>query len=76
MTIMTLEQYESAVLLLNLLENIGISKAEKAHSAFVRYHGNDWTPCDHCGIPMSECACDADVHGRYYAEYDDEASFE
>lgn len=74
MIILTIEQYESTVKLLNLLENFGIKSAERSHSSFVKEEGPEWVPCEYCAELQSECRCDDAPN--YYAEYDDEASYE
>ena len=76
MTIMTLEQYDSMIELLEFLELIGISSADKTHEDFIVNHADEWMICDYCAELKCDCSCEDDsMHGRYAAEYDDEASF-
>lgn len=71
MTILTIEQYESAKGLLNLLSKIIKPTSLKKFQRFILVE----EPCRNCSNLPEDCYC-LDDAPNYYAEYDDEASFE
>jgi hypothetical protein len=76
-TILTSEQYESIKALLLTLERLNILKSADCRSDFIAENKDEWEICDNCVEPLSDCNCDDEsLHGRYYAEYDDDTSFE
>lgn len=67
------KKYDGLVKVLDLLSYLNVPKADEMRSATIE----TWS-CGSCTEFIDDCNCDMDEsrHGRYYAEYDDEASFE
>jgi len=67
------EQYKSTCNLFDFLDNLGIKVSSDTWNVLVEDYG-EFEPCHHCGEISEECYCNEDA--PYYAEYDDEASFD
>jgi hypothetical protein len=72
-TISSAEQYESILGVLNLLRGLSVPKTDELFEDIVME-----SSCTNCEKWVEDCRCDDDAgyHGRHYAEYDDEASYE
>lgn len=76
MTITTFEQYESSKSFLRFLNKVGISSGalNELNVYIIEVEGPEWELCECCDQAKAYCRCDDGP--AYYAEYDDEASFD
>ena len=64
MSIDSLEQYESALKLFDLLEALNISHVDDAIDNFVADYSEEWTICESCDNLKVDCNCES------YRDYD------
>lgn len=73
MIISTIKHYDAVVSVLDLLNRLSVPTADDLLEDVCMQN-----TCGNCENFHDNCCCDDDggQHGRHYAEYDDEASFE
>lgn len=72
----SVKKFKTVCTLFDFLDSLGVSVSQNTHNILIQDYGN-YEPCQWCGEAAEDCNGECNDDGpNYYADYDDEASFE